>query len=465
MNRDEIAREDFKERKGKKRILIYGAQCDHTTGNSKLIYHMAKSFQAEGHTVFTIGIEYNDYSKSYNGVPILPSFFCETCGHSKKGSNEGVQKIANWLNTLQVDYFICVGDPYHYQQMGIGKMSFDKMEHTKALLYATIDSEGMLCNQMLELAGKPDYLDVCDAVIATAKYTQEQMKEWRNIDCELVYEAIDLDLIYVPVTSERKTELRKKYRFKENDFIIYAGGRNLMRKRHNDLIDAAAKLITETENTYLYLNIPSGEGLAFPDIMNPLDFIQRVLKHKYGRDLITEGRISFVGRSGLGDAGISERQNAELYQIADVYATTTGGEGFGLMPVEAQACGIPVIVPDNSTGWETIGGERGHKNTQLGFSFAKGGLLLETPIELWQDLGIKQYLTTPAFCYNAIKYLHNDPELRTALGKGGREYVEKHFNLANFRKRWKEVIENTQKKKREEFKQLEIPAEEKKEDS
>ena len=144
----------------RKKILIYGAPCNRSTGNGKLIYHMAKAFKSAGHIVWTIGLEYNRAQINFDGIPILPSFHCEKCGNANKGSDENVQKLADYINIFLPDFFICVGDPYQMQQFGIGNLSFEKI-NTKAIMYATYDSNGIFANEILKEEGLKDYLDIC----------------------------------------------------------------------------------------------------------------------------------------------------------------------------------------------------------------------------------------------------------------------------------------------------------------
>ena len=330
-SRDEIAREKVKA----KNVVIYGATIGKSTGNSKLITHMAHQLKDKGHNVFAIGMEYNGPQLNIDGIPLFPGFFCEFCGTSHKGHPTNMQKVADMLRLLQTDVLICVGDPYHMQQMGIGNLN---LSTGRTIMYATIDSEGMFCNNVLTDNGMRSYMDYCDKVIATSKYSQEQLKE-AGIDSELIHEAIDLE-DFKPVNAQEKENIRKKHRFKKDDFIMFYCGRNIMRKRHNDLLDAAAKLICETDNTYLYCSIPPtviGTKSYYPDVLNPFDFIERVLNKKYGRNLLKEGRIIFIGREGLGSDIITEKEQAELYSLSDLYVTTTGGEGFGLcVPPETK---------------------------------------------------------------------------------------------------------------------------------
>jgi len=47
-------------------------------------------------------------------------------------------------------------------------------------------------------------------------------------------------------------------------------------------------------------------------------------------------RVIFAGR-------ISEEEKADHYRLADIYVMPSSGEGFGIVYLEAMACGIPVI--------------------------------------------------------------------------------------------------------------------------
>lgn len=53
--------------------------------------------------------------------------------------------------------------------------------------------------------------------------------------------------------------------------------------------------------------------------------------------------------------GLPQQQLVAWYNAMDVVMNATRGEGFGLPAVEAQACGTPVILSDNTTGPELCG--------------------------------------------------------------------------------------------------------------
>jgi len=461
-DRNKIAREKIKQ-KHKKKILIYGPSCNNSTGLGKIIFMMARSLQEAGHEVLTIAQWWNKHQIYYKGVPILPDFYCPRCGSSDIGSQEYVQKIADLLNLSRPDYFITVGDPYQFQQYGLGNLI---LKDIKTLCYTTMDSEGYFCNDLLNLLDKPDYLDNCDKIISMAEYTKEQLKEWKELDSEVVYPPILTDL-YKPVSEQVKKELRKKYRVNEDEFLIYMSGRNILRKRHNIAIEAVCELLSKTENTALFINIPptvDGNMRYFPDGLNPVDFITRVMKHKYGRDFLAEGRIFLIDRDELGSTKISEEQNVEFYQISDVYVSTTSGEGFGLCSAEAMSCGIPIVIPDNSTADELVCClEADNKSPYI---TGNSGLLVDTPIHIHTDFGTMQHLCQPEDVYQAINHLYENLKLRQVMGEQGRKHVVEMFGLDKFKQNIVKSIITTEKKAKEEkeFNKLEFESEQTKEE-
>ena len=446
------------QKKRQKRIIIYGADITKTTGNSKLILTMAKAFQMAGHWVATIAYDFNGVQRYKENIPVLPSFFCENCGYANKGSDLMIKKIADYLNGFHpIDYFICVGDPSMFQEWGLGKL---KLKGTIQMMYSTLDSENYYCNRRKIQEGLPDYLDDCDMVISNSKWSAHQLKKWKDWDSDVIYNPVNAGL-YVPATPEQKKEIRKKYRLPEDSFIIYSGGRNILRKRHNILLMGVAKFLAETEKTYLFLNIPTlgyttdTDEPIFPDILNPLDFIQTIIKKKFKRDFYEEGRIRFLRRGDLGDTTIDEQQNVELYQMSDLFAYTTGAESFGLMPAESMACEVPVVIPSAHTGYE-IAGDIPNGKMEEHFVYAKGGLLSIADHPEYVDYSTVQNVTSPEYIYHSVKYMYEHPEEREKMGKSGREHVKKMFSPEDFRVNWLKVIDSTKKKdKSEGFKNLE----------
>jgi glycosyltransferase involved in cell wall biosynthesis len=65
-------------------------------------------------------------------------------------------------------------------------------------------------------------------------------------------------------------------------------------------------------------------------------------------DLKLEKKVRFLGR-------VSDLELAILYSLADVFAFPSFFEGFGVPPLEAMACGAPVITSNTSSLPEVVG--------------------------------------------------------------------------------------------------------------
>ena len=120
-----------------------------------------------------------------------------------------------------------------------------------------------------------------------------------------------------------KKEVLKKYKIeKEYEKIVLYAGRLTENKGIDVLLNAAAKY----EDGKTLTIIAGGGGLL------------RTLK-KQAKELNLKD-IAFVGDQ-------SQRNLNRLYNIADVLAVPSRVEGFGLVAVEALACGTPVVATNN----------------------------------------------------------------------------------------------------------------------
>ena len=66
-------------------------------------------------------------------------------------------------------------------------------------------------------------------------------------------------------------------------------------------------------------------------------------------------RLHFVAQLDYKLGKITSEQLATMYRAADVLLATSMGEGFGVPTIEAQACGVPVIVSNFSASPELVG--------------------------------------------------------------------------------------------------------------
>lgn len=107
------------------------------------------------------------------------------------------------------------------------------------------------------------------------------------------------------------------------------------RKNHLNLIKAFARA-TRTKNGPAMLAIAGGKGWLYEET-------QRVVA-----DLKLENKVRFLGR-------VSDLELITLYSMADIFAFPSFFEGFGIPPLEAMACGAPIITSDTSSLPEVVG--------------------------------------------------------------------------------------------------------------
>lgn len=108
------------------------------------------------------------------------------------------------------------------------------------------------------------------------------------------------------------------------------------RKNHMGLIKAFHQAQSDKRNRPAMLALAGGPGWLY-------DQTQQLVA-----DLKLEKRVRFLGK-------VSELELCVLYSLADVFAFPSFFEGFGVPPIEAMACGAPVITSNTSSLPEVVG--------------------------------------------------------------------------------------------------------------
>jgi len=122
--------------------------------------------------------------------------------------------------------------------------------------------------------------------------------------------------------------------------VIVAG--NGMRKYYEGQMTAwAAFAADKPAGTLLYCHAPQPWPDSAPDLY--------ALSKKLG----IADKVLFPPNISQG-LGVSSDIMTMLYNSADVLLGATAAEGFGIPVIEAQACGVPVIVSDNSAPPELV---------------------------------------------------------------------------------------------------------------
>jgi glycosyltransferase involved in cell wall biosynthesis len=137
---------------------------------------------------------------------------------------------------------------------------------------------------------------------------------------EVIYHGID-DRFKAGVKEEKLNEVRRKYALPEK-FILFVG--NLEPKKNiSRLIDAFGDVVRQSR-------IPHSLVLAGRLAWKSGDVRQKIARSQDQRILC----LGYIAQSDL----------PAVYTLADLFVFPSLYEGFGLPPLEAMACGAPVIV-------------------------------------------------------------------------------------------------------------------------
>jgi glycosyltransferase involved in cell wall biosynthesis len=195
-------------------------------------------------------------------------------------------------------------------------------------------------------------------VLVPSKFGQRELKH-ADIESTYIPHAVRTDL-YKPLD---KAECRKNFYLDPDEFIVGIVAMNRSRKMIPRMLQGYKR--------FLEMN---------PDIKSHLMLWTNVNPSTYPED--TSLGVGDVGvyllpeimQLGLGEAvrwpqweeidkigGLPEWDPTggwdmvKLYSCFDVLLLCSGGEGFGLPLIEAQACGVPVVTTDYAAGPEQVG--------------------------------------------------------------------------------------------------------------
>lgn len=213
--------------------------------------------------------------------------------------------------------------------------------------------------------------------------------------------------VFYPLPQEERLKAREEcLGIKDPEtFIVLNVNRNQLRK---DLARTmvAFRIFHETvPNSFLYLHAKQqdmGGHLPTQALYAGLDF----------------GSIGFTPAWFQEGLGVSRETLNRIYNAADVFVTTSLGEGWGLTTTDAMAAGLPVIGPRNTTFVEQLGEDRG-------YLVECGGNDLWT---MWY--GTSNDIRPLTSVTDLVRTLHevywNHTQLRNTMGRRARQWTLEH---------------------------------------
>lgn len=226
---------------------------------------------------------------------------------------------------------------------------------------------------------------------------------WHGVDISIFRPASMTDPIVVDGRSLRTKEACRAYfGLDPKRKLILRTDALVVRKFYDRMIQALVPILASDPEVDVLLHTTASR--------DDLDLTQELLR----MPVELQSRVKITG---LHDSwvGLSTEGMVALYNAADVYLSTTGGEGFGLNLAEAMACEVPVVVTDWAADAEVVG---------------NGGVLVPPlhdsygePVRYHSAYGMDWAVPDPKAFVEPVLTLLNRPSRRRAMGAEGRRHV------------------------------------------
>jgi D-inositol-3-phosphate glycosyltransferase len=175
------------------------------------------------------------------------------------------------------------------------------------------------------IVGEQQIVDVADALIANTATEADELSDLYHADRQrvhVVHPGVDLDTF----SPGDPTLARRSLGLPGDGPLVVFVGRLQPLKAPEILVQAAGRMTTPAH--FVVCGGPSGNGDAMPEHL-------RVMAQELGVD----DRVSFLPPQPRAEL-------AALFQAATVVVVPSRSESFGLVAVEAQATGTPVVAAD-----------------------------------------------------------------------------------------------------------------------
>jgi D-inositol-3-phosphate glycosyltransferase len=261
--------------------------------------------------------------------------------------------------------------------------------HTMARVKNATLADGDSAEPAIREIGEEQVVGIADLLVANTSQEASELINLYHAQAQrvrVINPGVDLDMFM----SGDKSAARKSLGLSPNAMVLLFVGRIQPLKAPDVLLKAAAELVNSNPELRKDLVVaicggPSGSGLDEPDAL------QRLAGQLGISDLVRF--VSPVNRQDL----------VTWFQAATLCAVPSHSESFGLVALEAQACGTPVVATN-------VGGLTTAVKDQV-----SGLLVTGHDPKIWS---------------HAILRLGTDGALRDRLGEGGVEYA-KNFGWDN----------------------------------
>ena len=409
--------------------ILWGSETPtQPTGYAIVTRELSKRLCERGHEVSVIGWNYNgEEIKHEEGWSLLHAGI-GNFGADALGTNMTV--IDYHMKMVDPDIFVSLVDPWY-----IGHMVRSANVHqTPHLAYLPIDGWPIsyAWKDLLKMVHTPmwmsrfgqsvfyDFVKEYASTGTGGRLRDPMLDRYLDDPGPMLYHGVDTE-VFKPMTNEEKFEARSKIGLTDFDFIYLSVGRNANRKQQPRLLQAFALTLTRVENPEKHcLLIHCGDatdargsgGWNLPLMVKQMGLENNVRFTDMGNPLF----------------GLDRPELARLYGCADVHVLSTGGEGFGVPTAEALSCGIPVILPDNSTGKELSGASEHPTDASRLVETERGWLVKCSDSICSQQWAVNMGLVDIAALSDAMVAASQNPDATKSKSEACRSFAENYLD-------------------------------------
>ncbi len=333
------------------RIMIQAPRGEFRTGYARIAHPVAEylSRNKDYEIYYLCGGE-KAFRKSGNKITYLPIKNDNWGGDPLQEQNV----LYNYLTHFKINYNLTFLDTWNGNSAHLGE-THDKAK-TYWLAHQTVNTSPIAPN-ILKHSRRVFYH------VAPSKYVYDSLVTGGFDNVELIPHFVDLK-IFKPLT-HIKDELKKKFGLAKEDFVFLCISKN--NTGHKNIVGLLKafqifkKRNPELKNVkLLILSDPKENDTVSPDLsyvryqlgLDDCVFFVWAFFDKNLKEFVPV--IEGVGIPHFQSIGFSDEQMSILYNMSDVLVIPSLGESFSLPVIEAQACGVRVIMGDHSTCHELV---------------------------------------------------------------------------------------------------------------
>lgn len=373
----------------------------------------------QGHEIWMLGLGYNGWLQEVrrSAYPYAERIM-PIMGQESPDTKFGQASIELALRKVKPDVvmttfdigrvrYLC--DPYSDPVVAANKPTLEALDPRRRefthLAYFPIDG-------LVDGVALPRYFDEIiagmDLPVTYSQYAQDAIRCGMGLDIDMIPIGHDPKVFY----KRPRSEARSAINFPDGPFIMSMVATNQSRKLWPEYIKAAARVCRRHPDAFILpwttWNIQINGGFDIGDLIY--------------REGITTQSIN------VGNAvhAFTDEQMADFYSAIDVCVLTTVGEGAGLPPIRARACGTPGLVSANSSCIE--------------FTPTEFELIPSHPSHVDNGNNLLRFSTDVDVLEERLEKLYSDRKFRDEIGEAGMEF-SKQLEHSVLNPKWDKVLE------------------------